>query len=111
MDRVKGEITSFITEMSEVESVVAQSDLVIKKEERKTGMLNSMLKALLDYKMQGVKINFDNVTHLKSRNGKFVTVTMADSGEGDEKPKISYEKFMGIMEAFQVRFFEVIRLE
>lgn len=36
---------------------------------------------------------------------------MADEGEGDQKPKISYEKFMGIMEAFQVRFFGVIWVE
>lgn len=63
MDRVKGEMTSFILEMSEIKSIVAQSDLVIKKEEKKTGMLNTMLKGLLGYKMKGVKINFDNVTH------------------------------------------------
>ena len=104
MDRVKGEMIAFIREMSDIKSVVAQSDLVIKKEEKKTGMLNTMLKVMLDYKMKGVRISFDSVTHLKSRNGKLVSVTKADGDGEDEKPKISYEKFMGIMEAFQVRF-------
>ena len=112
MDRVKTEMETFIEEMGEIKSVVAKSDVVIKKEEKKTSMLNTMLQVLLEYKMKGVKINFDNVTHLKSKNGKLVSVTKAsDHDTDDERPKISYEKFMGIMEAFQVNFCLVMRVE
>ena len=100
MENMKKMVNDKVSHINTIREISQKENDEIKQEEAKKENCNIMLKTLLDLQAKGIKINFANLNMLKSSNGKLVNILHTNDDDKEKGPRISFDKFIAIMEAF-----------